>query len=119
MFCVHFLEMGKLPYCVSGCPMKALYMGDLNEDIASNGREVVSLRRFLDENDAFRYKEELGTQPRVWYLPGHGQENGRSAQDTRKMPPPVWPWDGKGNAREVGVWPWAQTDKWTWEASPK
>ena len=88
------MRQGKLPYCVTGCPMKALYMGDLNEDIASNGVEVVKLSKFLDENDAYRYKEELGTQPRVWYLSGHGQHFGRKPDDTRQLRPPEWPWGG-------------------------
>ncbi|NIW09320.1 MAG: 4Fe-4S dicluster domain-containing protein, partial [Gammaproteobacteria bacterium] len=47
-FCPDMMRQGKLPYCVSGCPMKALYMGDLNEDIASNGVEVVQLSKLLD-----------------------------------------------------------------------
>jgi molybdopterin-containing oxidoreductase family iron-sulfur binding subunit len=108
MFCAHFLRDGKLPYCVTGCPMKALYMGDLNEDIVSNGVEVVKLSKFLDENNAFRYKEELGTQPRVWYLPGYGQEFGRKPDDPRPFKPATWDWGGEGNERRVGIWPWGK-----------
>ncbi|MDO8634823.1 MAG: 4Fe-4S dicluster domain-containing protein [Dehalococcoidia bacterium] len=77
IFCAHNTHQGKLPVCVQGCPMKAIYFGDKEEDIASNGIEIVRLSRFLSENNAFRYKEDLGTQPRVYYLPGHGQEFGR------------------------------------------
>ncbi len=107
VFCSHFLLMGKLPYCSSGCPMHAIYVGDLNEDLATNGTEIVQLTQFMADNDAFRYKEELGTQPRVYYLPGHGQMSGRaSATDPRQLgqvqwtvggydqPIPVWPWGG-------------------------
>lgn len=72
--------------------MKALYMGDLNGDVASNGSEVVELSKFLRENDAYRYKEELGTQPRVWYLPGHGQTFGRKPDDPRPFKPATWEW---------------------------
>jgi molybdopterin-containing oxidoreductase family iron-sulfur binding subunit len=111
MFCLHFLRMGKLPYCVSGCPMKALYMGDLNEDIASNGAEVVKLSTFLNEHEAYRYKEYLGTRPRVYYLPGYGQVFGRKPDDPRKLLPVVWPWGGEGYQRQVGVWPWGSTPK--------
>jgi len=111
MFCLHFLRMGKLPYCVSGCPMKALYMGDLNEDIASNGVEVVKLSRFLDEREAYRYKEYLGTKPRVYYLPGYGQTFGRKPDDPRKLLPVVWPWGGEGYNRRVGIWPWGKSPK--------
>ncbi|MFH1651705.1 MAG: 4Fe-4S dicluster domain-containing protein [Chloroflexota bacterium] len=106
MFCVHFLVVGKLPYCVQACPRKVLYMGDLVEDIASNGAEVVQLSRFLNENNAYRYKEELGTQPRVWYLPGYGQEFGRKPDDPRPHLPPVWGWGGDGYDRKISVWPW-------------
>ena len=111
MFCAHMLKDGKLPLCVTGCPMKALYICDLNEDIASNGLEVVKLSKFLDENDAYRYKEELGTQPRVWYLPGHGQNLGRKPDDTREMKPATWSWGEDGFNRRPGVWPWRGTDK--------
>lgn len=81
--------------------MKALYMGDLNEDIASNGAEVVQLSKFLGENDAYRYKEELGTQPRVWYLPGHGQTFGRKADDPRPFKPATWPWGTERRRPEI------------------
>jgi molybdopterin-containing oxidoreductase family iron-sulfur binding subunit len=94
MFCAHMLANGRLPFCVLGCPTRALYMGDLNEDIGSNGQEVVKLSKFLADNDAFRWKEELGTKPRVWYLPGHGQEVGRKADDPRKLIPVTWQWGG-------------------------
>ncbi len=111
MFCAHFLRDGKLPYCVTGCPMKALYMGDLNEDIASNGVEVVNLSQFLAENNAYRYKEELGTQPRVWYLPGHGQDFGRKPDDRRAFKPATWTWGGEGYDRTYDLWPWGETSK--------
>jgi len=90
MFCAHLLKVGKLPGCVTGCPMKALYMGDLSSNMASNGVEIVQLSKLLDENSAYRYKEELGTQPRVWYLPGHGQSFGRNSKDIRELKPSVW-----------------------------
>jgi hypothetical protein len=86
-------------------------MGDLNENIASNGQEVVQLSTFLDENDAFRYKEALGTQPRVYYLPGHGQAFGRKADDPRPLKPVQWNWGGEGWDRRIGVWPWKESPK--------
>ena len=73
MFCVHRTEDGKLPACVEACGMEAIYIGDLVEDVATNGHETVRLSQFLKENDAFRYKEELGTRPRMYYIAGHGQ----------------------------------------------
>ncbi|HJM36510.1 MAG: 4Fe-4S dicluster domain-containing protein [Dehalococcoidales bacterium] len=108
MFCAHFLHDGKLPYCVKGCPTKALYIGDLNEDIATNGAEVVQFSKFLDENSAYRYKEELGTQPRVWYLPGYGQLAGRTPRDHRPLMPPQWLWGDDDSNRRVGIWPWGE-----------
>lgn len=81
MFCAHNAMNGKLPVCVSGCPMGALYFGDKERDLATNGIEVKALGKMLGENNAFRYKEELGTEPRVYYLPGYGQEFGRESRD--------------------------------------
>jgi len=118
-FCPSLLKAGRVPFCVTGCPRKVLYMGDLNEDIASNGAEVVKLSKFLADNNAYRYKEFLGTQPRVLYLPGHGEEFGRKADDPHSLKPLVWTWGGEGYNRPVNVWPWAQPDAWTWEVPPK
>jgi molybdopterin-containing oxidoreductase family iron-sulfur binding subunit len=83
MLCAHRAKDGKLPACASSCPMFAFYFGDLTEDLATNGKEVVQLSRLISENNGYRMKEELGTRPRVWYLPGHGQEYGRGIDDTR------------------------------------
>ncbi len=94
MFCSHLLKVGKLPGCVTGCAMGALYMGDFNRDLASNGQHVVKLSKFLDENNAYRYKEELGTQPRVWYLPGYGEHFGLNPQDFKEIESIVWPESG-------------------------
>lgn len=91
IFCAHQLKEGKLPACVTGCPNGVLYMGDFNRDMATNGQEVVRLTRFLDDNHAYRHKEDLGTQPRVWYLPGVGEEVGRSARDKDELRSIVWP----------------------------
>lgn len=77
MFCAHRLHQGKLPACVEACPMQALWMGDLVEDVATNGTDVVRLSNLLHDNHAFRDKDDLGTRPRVYYLPGHGQDFGR------------------------------------------
>lgn len=108
MFCAHMLKDGKLPFCVTGCPRKVLYIGDLTKDIATNGKEIVKLSKFLDENNAYRYKEELGTQPRVWYLPGHGEAVGRHSDDPRPLIPPVWSWGGEGYNKQIGILPWEE-----------
>lgn len=74
--CVHILEANRFPACVEACSMEAIYVGNLVTDAASNGRETVVLSKFLRDNDAFRFREELGTKPRVYYITGHGQDLG-------------------------------------------
>jgi molybdopterin-containing oxidoreductase family iron-sulfur binding subunit len=71
--CAHRLRDGDFPACVTACSMEAIYVGDLVADVATNGRDTVVLSEFLRANDAFRLKEELGTEPRVYYIAGHGQ----------------------------------------------
>ena len=90
-FCPDMARTGTLPYCIQGCPQRAIYYGDLEEDIATNGREVVSASRLLSENGAYRLKEDLGTEPRVHYIPGHGEAAGRDAFSPGREPT-VWPW---------------------------
>lgn len=69
-FCPDMLREGKMPGCVTGCPMDALYFGDQNEDAVTNASGVtVKLSQLLEDNAAYRYLEELGTEPRVYYLP--------------------------------------------------
>jgi molybdopterin-containing oxidoreductase family iron-sulfur binding subunit len=75
ILCVHNTDVGKLPACVNGCTMGALYIADLEADVAVNGLgDTVKLSQFLRDNDAVRYREELGTRPRVYYIAGHGQD---------------------------------------------
>ena len=107
-FCPDLLHSGKPPACVTGCPRKVLYMADRIEDIASNGKEVVRLSHFLSENNAYHLKEELGTQPKVWYIPGHGEAVGRHSDDPTRLKPSVWNWGGEGYNKKVGIWPWGE-----------
>jgi Fe-S-cluster-containing dehydrogenase component len=86
------VRAGTLPYCIQGCPHRAIYYGDLEEDLATNGRELVSISRYLAENNAFHIKEELGTQPRVFYIPGHGEAVGREPHRTGRLQV-QWPWN--------------------------
>lgn len=69
------LREGKLPYCVTACPNGVYYFGDENEDSVTNGttNETVRLSKLLEENAAYRLMPELGTQPRVYYLPAKGK----------------------------------------------
>jgi len=69
-FCPHMIRQGKMPACVTGCPMNAIYFGDQNEDaVTSSSGETVKLSQLLEESGAYRHLEELGTEPRVYYLP--------------------------------------------------
>lgn len=73
MFCAHNSAEGELPECAQACPMSAIWFGDLKADVVTNGLETVQLSWLLTTRNAYRLKEELGTRPRVWYLPGHGE----------------------------------------------
>ena len=90
-FCPDMARAGRMPYCVQGCPNGAIYYGDLEEDVATNGFEVVKLSKFAADNNAYRLKEELGTEPRVRYIPGHGELVGRDPRKKGRLPT-VWPW---------------------------
>lgn len=60
-----------LPYCVSACPNGVFYFGDENENAVTNGttKETVMLSELLEKNAGYRLLDELGTKPRVYYLP--------------------------------------------------
>jgi phenylacetyl-CoA:acceptor oxidoreductase subunit 1 len=73
-FCAHRIDRGlKLglkpgvdreatPACVAACPVGARAFGDLNDPES----EVSQL---LARHPHFRLREDLGTRPRVYYLP--------------------------------------------------
>ncbi|NHJ33346.1 MAG: 4Fe-4S dicluster domain-containing protein [Asgard group archaeon] len=68
---------GKLPHCVSQCDEGALYFGNINENVVTNGkRHSIKIDEAIRNRDGFRWKEEEGTKPRVIYLPAStGEEN--------------------------------------------
>ena len=68
-FCPDRSRQGKLPYCASSCPMGAIYFGDKNEDAVSNGTETLRFRQLIKDRFGYRYLDELGTEPNVYYLP--------------------------------------------------
>jgi dimethyl sulfoxide reductase iron-sulfur subunit len=90
-FCVDMARAGRLPHCAQGCPNNAIYYGDLEEDVATNGKSVIQISRFLSENSAYRLNEEYGTKPRVYYIPGAGEAAGRNPSKKGRMAT-VWPW---------------------------
>jgi molybdopterin-containing oxidoreductase family iron-sulfur binding subunit len=68
-FCPDMSRIGKLPDCVTACPNGVIYFGDENEDVVTNGTETVRFSELIKEKAGYRYMEELGTQPRLYYLP--------------------------------------------------
>ncbi|MFI5188347.1 MAG: 4Fe-4S dicluster domain-containing protein, partial [Chitinophagales bacterium] len=69
-FCPDMIRQGKMPACVSSCPMDAIYFGDQNEDAVTNASGVtVKFSQLIEDNAGYRHLEELGTDPRVYYLP--------------------------------------------------
>ena len=71
LFSADRLRNNQLPYCVSACPNGVFYFGNEYEDAVTNGtsKETVQLSKLLKENGAFQLMAELGTKPRVYYLP--------------------------------------------------
>jgi Fe-S-cluster-containing dehydrogenase component len=57
------------PACVAICPMKARTFGDLN-DPESN------VSQLLAKHTSYRLREDLGTGPRVYYLPATEEQTG-------------------------------------------
>ena len=50
--------------------MGAIYYGDQNEDAVTNSKgETERFSELLKERAGYREMEELGTEPRVYYLP--------------------------------------------------
>lgn len=90
-FCPDMVRDGTLPFCIQACPNDAIWYGDLEENIATNGVGIVGASRFLTDNDAYRLKEHLGTDPRVYYIPGHGELVGRDPYTTGRVAT-EWPW---------------------------
>lgn len=68
-FCPDMLRHNKLPHCVTACPNGVIYFGDEIDDTVTNGEETVRLSKLLRDKAGYRYMEELGTKPRVYYLP--------------------------------------------------
>ena len=68
-FCPDMARAGMLPDCVTACPNGVFYFGDENEDVVTNGEETVRFTQLIKDRSGYRYMEDLGTQPRVYYLP--------------------------------------------------
>lgn len=60
-FCLHRLKEGMLPACTTTCIGRATYFGDANDPDSLVSELIAS-------PNVMRLKEELGTEPRVYYL---------------------------------------------------
>ncbi len=68
-FCPDSFVSGILPDCVTACPNGVYFFGDKNEDVVTNGVESFRFSDLVKDKAAYRYMEELGTRPNVYYLP--------------------------------------------------
>jgi molybdopterin-containing oxidoreductase family iron-sulfur binding subunit len=64
--CDHRVVKGELPYCVEACPANARIFGDLNDPSSE-------VNRILGRFHSWRLKENLGTEPKVFYVRGFNQ----------------------------------------------
>lgn len=60
-FCMHRVEKGQLPACVSICPTRALTFGDRNDPTSE-------ISKLLNERTYKTLKPELGLEPNVYFL---------------------------------------------------
>lgn len=68
-FCPDMVRQGKLPDCVTACPNGVFYYGDVYEDTVTNGDETVRFSELIRDKAGYRYLEDLGAEPSVYYLP--------------------------------------------------
>ena len=60
-FCIQRSRNGRLPACVDACPTGARVFGNLLDPDSE-------IRFVLKNKKVFRFKEELGTDPKFWYF---------------------------------------------------
>jgi molybdopterin-containing oxidoreductase family iron-sulfur binding subunit len=68
-FCPDMTRRGELPHCVSACPNGVFFFGDELQDSVTNGAETFRLSELIKDKAGYRLMEDLGTKPRVYYLP--------------------------------------------------
>ncbi len=60
-FCAHRLDKGLLPQCVTTCIGNANYFGDMNDSDSV-------IAKIVNKFNVSRLKEEMGTEPKVFYI---------------------------------------------------
>lgn len=60
-FCIQRTRKGKLPACVDACPTGSRVFGNLLDPASE-------IRFVLQNKKVFRFKEDLGTDPKFWYF---------------------------------------------------
>jgi Fe-S-cluster-containing dehydrogenase component len=68
-FCPDMARKNQLPHCVTACPNGVFFFGDMNEDSVTNGPETYRFSELVKDKSGYRLMEDLGTKPRVYYLP--------------------------------------------------
>ena len=77
-FCVQFIDKGLAPACVRGCPGNARVFGDLDDPDSE-------ISKVLKDRNVFRLQEELGTKPKVFYIPPPKKEGRGSVKYDEKI----------------------------------
>ena len=60
-FCIHRVNQGMKPACVSVCPTKCMYFGDLDDPNSK-------VRRLIHERHGRQPMPEKNTNPKVFYI---------------------------------------------------
>lgn len=60
--CIHRITSGQEPFCVAMCPARARFFGDFDDPNSK-------VSKLVKERGGVRLLEELGTQPKTYYLP--------------------------------------------------
>lgn len=100
ILCPSMLNEGHLPACASACTMGAIWVGDEYEDAVTNGKgETVKYSELVERGGAEALMGELGTKPRVLYLP---PANRKYDSPDKKREKDLKKEEDKLNAKESG-----------------
>ena len=77
-FCYQRVDNGMQPFCIEVCPARARFFGDLNDP-----ESEVSL--LVRHGAVSQVRPDLGTDPKVYYIPPKGRGNGGSQTPTAPL----------------------------------